>query len=74
MPHSTGHRDAHTPAGRSRKVLRPAMSVALIAAIFGLALPHFASCRSVWASTHAMTWPYAVLVVGAAAASMRQRC
>lgn len=46
------------------------MSVALIAAIFGLALPHSASYRSVWASMHAMTWPYAVLVVGAAAASM----
>ena len=46
------------------------MSVALITTIFGLAVPHFASCRSVWASLHAMTWPYAVLVAGAAAASM----
>ncbi len=46
------------------------MSVALIAAIFGLALPHFASYRSVWASMNVMTWPYAMLVAGAAAASM----
>ena len=32
---------------RSRKVLRSMMSVALIAAIFGFALPRFASYRSV---------------------------
>jgi putative heme transporter len=46
------------------------LSAALIAAIFGLALPHFASYRSAWASMGAMTWPYAVLVGATAVASM----
>ena len=56
--------------GRSRKVLRTAVSAALIAATFGFAIPRFASYRSVWASVHAMTWPHTVLVATAAAASM----
>ncbi len=56
--------------GRSRKVLRTAASAALIAATFGFAIPRFASYRSVWASLHAMTWPYTLLVGTAAAASM----
>jgi uncharacterized membrane protein YbhN (UPF0104 family) len=55
---------------RVRKILRTAGSAALVAAIFGFAVPHFASYRSVWASTHAMTWPQALLVAAAAAASM----
>ena len=55
---------------RLRKILRTAGSVILVAAIFGFAVPHFASYRSVWASTHAMTWPQALLVAVAAAASM----
>ena len=46
------------------------MSLALVAAIFGFALPHFASYHSVWASMHAMTWPRLVFVASAAAASM----
>jgi uncharacterized membrane protein YbhN (UPF0104 family) len=46
------------------------VSVAVIAAIFGFALPRFASYRSVWASLEAMTWPQAVLVGAAAVASM----
>jgi uncharacterized membrane protein YbhN (UPF0104 family) len=54
---------------RVRKILRTAGSAALVAAIFGFAVPHFASYRSVWASTHAMTWPQALLVAAAAAAS-----
>ncbi len=53
-----------------RKILRTAASVALVAAIFGFALPHFASYRSVWASMHAMTWAQTLLVAAAAAASM----
>src|SRR5579871_712655 len=40
-----------------RKIFRTAGAVALVAAIFGFAVPHFASYRSVWASMHAMTWP-----------------
>jgi putative heme transporter len=55
---------------RGRKILRTAASAALIAATFGFAIPHIASYRSVWASIHAMTWPHALLIATAAAASM----
>lgn len=57
-------------SGRGRKIARTAVSVALIAVIFGLAVPHFASYRNVWASVHAMTWPHVLLVAIAAIASM----
>jgi uncharacterized membrane protein YbhN (UPF0104 family) len=60
---------ARTPGG-ARRVLRTVVSVAVIAAVFGFALPRFASYRSVWASLEAMTWPQAVLVGAAAVASM----
>jgi uncharacterized protein (TIRG00374 family) len=46
------------------------VSAAIVAAIFGFALPRFASYRSVWASLGAMTWPQALLVGAAAAGSM----
>jgi uncharacterized protein (TIRG00374 family) len=46
------------------------VSAALIVAAFGFALPRFASYHSVWASLQAMTWPYALLVGVAAAASL----
>jgi putative heme transporter len=46
------------------------VSAALIAAAFGFALPHVASYHSVWASLQAMTWPQALLIAVAAAASM----
>src|SRR5579864_4466802 len=55
---------------RGRKVLRTAVSAALVAATFGFALPHFASYHSVWANVQAMAWPQALLVAAAAAASM----
>jgi len=55
---------------RARKVLRTVVSVALIAAIFGFALPRFASYRSVWASLAGMAWPQVLLVGSTAAASM----
>jgi putative heme transporter len=45
-------------------------SAVLVAAIFGFALPHFASYRSVWASVQMMTWPHVLLVVLAAAVSL----
>ena len=64
---------AATESGRprpGREILRTAASVALIAAIFGFAVPHFASYRSVWASMAAMTWAQALLVAAAAAISM----
>jgi putative heme transporter len=56
--------------GAGRKVLRTVVSAALVAAAFGFVLPHVASYRSVWASVHMMTWPHALLVATAAAASM----
>jgi putative heme transporter len=55
---------------RARKVLRIAVSVALVAAVFGFALPRFASYRSVWASMDGMPWPQVLLVGATAAASM----
>jgi putative heme transporter len=42
----------------------------LVSAIFGFALPHFASYRSVWASIQMMTWLQALLIAIAAAASL----
>jgi uncharacterized membrane protein YbhN (UPF0104 family) len=53
-----------------RRIFRTALPVALVAVIFLLAVPRFASYRSVWASMHAMTWAQAMLVAAAAAASM----
>ena len=58
------------PARPGREIFRTAASVALVAAIFGFALPHFASYRSVWASLNAMTSAQALLVAVTAAASM----
>ena len=55
---------------RGRKIVRTAVSVGLIVAAFGFAVPHVASYRSVWASMQAMTWPHTLLVAAAAAASM----
>jgi uncharacterized protein (TIRG00374 family) len=55
---------------RGRKIIRAALSAALVVAAFGFALPRFASYHSVWASLQAMTWPYALLVGVAAAASL----
>jgi putative heme transporter len=54
----------------ARTILRGVVSAAIIAAIFGFALPRFASYRSVGASMAAMTWPQVLLVAAAAAASM----
>ncbi len=59
-----------TGSWRGRKIFRTAGSIALVAAIFGFAVPHFASYRSVWASLQAMTWAQVLLIAAAAAASM----
>src|ERR1700683_5091370 len=61
---------ATKPPRRGRKVVRGVLSVALVIAAFGFALPRFASYHSVWASLQAMTWPYALLIGVAAAASL----
>ena len=58
------------PRRRGRKLLRALASWVLVAAIFGFALPHFASYHSVWASLRAMTWSQVALVATTAAASM----
>ena len=51
-------------------MIRTAVSAAIVAAIFGFAVPRFASYRSVLSSMAAMAWPQALLVGVAAAASM----
>ena len=55
---------------RGRRIISIAASAAFVAAIFGFALPHFASYGSVWASIQMMTWPHVLLVVIAAVASL----
>src|SRR6476646_2890293 len=63
--------DPGRPRRRSgREIFRTAGSVALAAAIFGFAVPHFASYRSAWASMHAMTWAQTLLIAAVAIASM----
>jgi putative heme transporter len=58
------------PSRRGRKILRTAISAAVVAAVFGLALPRFASYHSVWDSLHGMTWLAATAIGVAAAASL----
>jgi putative heme transporter len=55
---------------RGRRIVSTVASAVLVAAIFGFALPHFASYSSVWASLVLMAWPQVLLVVIAAAASL----
>ena len=69
-PHRLEREAAPPRLRRGRKLLRTAVSLALVAAIFGFALPHFASYHSVWASVGAMTWPRLIFVAGTATASM----
>ena len=60
-----------TPRPRTgRKILRTALSAAVVAVIFWFALPRFASYRGVLAGISAMTWPQALLIAAAAAASL----
>jgi putative heme transporter len=66
----TAQQPATARPRRARTILRGVASAAIIAAIFGFALPRFASYRSVGASLAAMTWPQVLLVAAAAAASM----
>ena len=55
---------------RGRRIVSTVASAVIVAAIFGLALPHFASYRSVWSSVQMMTWPGVSLVVIAALVSL----
>ena len=61
---------ARPRAGRRRVIIRAAVPAALVAVVFGLALPQVASYRAVWVTIDAMTWPYALMVGAAAVASM----
>ena len=61
---------ARLQSGTGPKILRTVLSAAVVAAIFWFALPRFASYHSAWASISAMTWPQALLIAVAAAASM----
>jgi putative heme transporter len=54
----------------ARTILRTAVSAAIVAAVFGFALPRFATYRSVQSSMGAMSWPQILLVAAAAAGSM----
>jgi len=65
-----GPKTARPRPGTGRKILRTALSAAVVGVIFWFALPRFASYRSVWASIGAMTWPQALLIAAAAAGSM----
>src|ERR1700728_1199240 len=55
---------------RGRRAASAVASAVLVAAIFGFALPHFASYRSAWASVQLMTWSQLLLIVVAAAVSL----
>jgi putative heme transporter len=61
---------AAAPPRPGRTIARTTVSAIIVAAIFGFALPHFASYRSAASSMGAMTWPQALLDAAAAAASM----
>jgi uncharacterized membrane protein YbhN (UPF0104 family) len=65
-----GPKTAGPRPGNGRKILRTALSVAVVAVIFWFALPRFASYRSVLGGIGAMTWPQALLIAAAAAGSM----
>jgi uncharacterized protein (TIRG00374 family) len=55
---------------RGRRMVSAVASAVLVAAIFGFALPHFASYHSAWSTVQMMTWPRVLLVVIAAAVSL----
>ncbi len=57
------------PGGR-RRLLAGALSVLIVAAVFGLAFPRIASYGQEWRSLTAMTWPGIVLMSCAAAGSL----
>jgi uncharacterized membrane protein YbhN (UPF0104 family) len=56
--------------GPGRKILRIAVTVVLVGATFGFALPRLASYRSVWATIEAMSGGQVLLLAAAAAASL----
>jgi putative heme transporter len=69
-PEPDGPPDGAARPRRGRKILRTGVTVALVAAVFGFALPRLASYRSVWATIEAMTWEQGLLLAAATAASL----
>jgi uncharacterized membrane protein YbhN (UPF0104 family) len=55
---------------RGRQALRAGLTIALVAAVFGFALPHLASYQSVWGTIEAMTWSQVLVLIAATAASL----
>ena len=51
-----------------RRIIAGALSVLIVAGVFGFAFPRMASYGGVWASLEAMSWP-AILLIGAAVAA-----
>lgn len=62
---------ASSGRGRAgRRLFFGALSVLIVAGVFGLALPRISSYGQEWRSLTAMTWPGIALVVGATAGSL----
>ena len=61
---------ASVKSGGRRRLLAGALSVLIVAAVFGLAFPRIASYGQEWRSLNAMTWPGIVLMSLAAAGSL----
>jgi putative heme transporter len=60
---------ATTRFRRSRRIISAAVSVGLVAAIFGFGLPRLASYRAVWVSVQLLMWPQVLMVAAAAVGS-----
>jgi uncharacterized protein (TIRG00374 family) len=70
-PGSSGQRQRATRSWRRvRAVFRRVAPAAVVVAVFGFALPRFASYRSVWARMQAMPWPDTLLAAAAALISL----
>ena len=70
-PPRAGHRAAGDPRRRRiRRVAQALLSVALVAGIFGFALPRLADFADVWATIARMTWREAAVLVVAAALNL----
>jgi putative heme transporter len=57
-------------ARRQRTIAAGSLSVLIVVAVFGLALPRLSSYGQEWRSVTAMTWPAILLVTGAGAGSL----
>jgi putative heme transporter len=61
---------AAAPARPARRLLAGALSILVIAGVFGFALPRVTSYGAVWASLRAMTWPWLAVIGLALVASL----